>query len=237
MSQTADSRVKTLLVFVTTVVVGFVLFVVPNLFFGITWYNGGLTGINLLLVALFQFTTVGALLYVSLNYLGKDFREIGLTSRNLRRDGVLGLSIGLGWAALQMGWIIPATGGAERADVAQMISVMDGTTVVGLLSYVALGVIGGGITEELYNRGYFITVLGDTFENPRIGLWVAALLSVLFFSVGHLPTNSVEWFDILVPTIAYTLLFVYTGRLTAPMVAHGIYNTASIVLIYHFYVV
>lgn len=235
MSQTPVSKTRTRLVFVATVLAGFLLFVVPNLFFGITGFNGGLTGINLAIVAFFQFGTVCALLYGSLAYLGRDFRYIGLTAENSGRDAAMGLAVGLSWTALQIGWIVPATGGAERADVAQMIATMEGGAVLGLVSYAALGVIGGGITEEIYNRGYFITVLKDTFENPRAGLWIAAVLSVLFFAVGHLPTNAVAWFDILVPTVAYTLLFVYTGRLTASMTAHGVYNLLSILSIYFVY--
>ncbi|WP_247003602.1 CPBP family intramembrane glutamic endopeptidase [Halosolutus gelatinilyticus] len=210
------------------------MFILPNLFFGITKLNGGLVGVNLFVIALFQFVTVCALLYVSLGRLGRDFRSIGLTPNDWKRDGLLGLLVGLSWAAVQFGWIIPSTGGAERADVAQMVTMMDGT-VLGLAAFIALGVIGGGITEELYNRGYFISVLRDTFENPRIGLWVAGILSILFFALGHLPTNTVEWIDILVPTIAYTALFVYTGRLTPSIVAHGCYNATAILLTYWLY--
>ncbi|MFH5801763.1 lysostaphin resistance A-like protein [Haladaptatus sp. CMAA 1911] len=234
MSQSPASKRKTILVFVVTILLGFILFALPNLFFGISKFNGGLTGINLFVIALFQLGAICALLYVSLRWLGRDFRSIGLTPHNWKKDSLLGLLVGLSWAALQFGWIIPSTGGAERADIAQMVSMMDGT-VLGLAAYIALGVIGGGITEELYNRGYFITVLKDTFEKPRVGLWVAGILSILFFALGHLPANAVEWFDILPTTIAYTLLFVYTGRLTASMVAHGSWNMMAILLTYALY--
>lgn len=213
---------------------GFIFFVIPNLFFGITKVNGGLTGINLLFIALFQFTTVTLLVYYSLKYLKKDFGYIGGSFENWKKDTLLGLAVGLAWTALQFTIIIPQTGGAERADIAGILTIMDGTAV-GLLSYIALGVIGGGITEEIYNRGYFINVLKSTFNNPKTGLWVAALLSIVFFCLGHLPSNTVEWIDILVPTTAYTLLFIYTRRLTAPIIAHGIYNMTAILATYFMY--
>lgn len=228
------SKTKHLLIFVLTIITGFILFIIPNLFFGITKFNGGLTGINLLIMALFQFTTVTILIYFSLNLLGKDFEFIGLKPNNLGKDFMLGLIVGLGWAALQFGLLIPFTGGADRADISQIVGIMDGS-FVGLFSYIALGVIGGGITEEIYNRGYFINVLKETFKNPKIGLWISALLSVVFFCLGHLPTNQVEWVDILIPTIAYTLLFIYTRRLTASITAHGIYNMSAILLTYYLY--
>jgi membrane protease YdiL (CAAX protease family) len=93
----------------------------------------------------------------------------------------------------------------------------------------------GKITEEIYNRGYFINVLKSTFKNPKTGLWLSALLSILFFALGHMPSNSVEWIDILVPTVLYTLLFIYTKRLTASIFAHAIYNSTAILMVYYLY--
>lgn len=228
------SNKKTLLVFCCTIVAGFILFALPNLFFGITKINGGLTGINLLIIALFQLTAVCSLLYFSLRLLNRDFQYIGWSWNHWQKDSIVGITVGLAWAALQFGWIIPATGGAERADISQMLDMMDGTTV-GLLSYLALGIIGGGVTEEIFNRGYFINVLKDTFKNPKIGLWISAVLSIMFFAVGHLPSSTIMWMDILIPTIVYTLLFIFTKRLTASIFAHSVYNAAAILLTYYLY--
>ncbi|MBK8901120.1 MAG: CPBP family intramembrane metalloprotease [Anaerolineaceae bacterium] len=234
MKNQTPGRLKTAAIFTATIIIGYILFILPNLFFGITKINGGFTGVNLLITGLFQFVAVCLLIYFSLKLLKKDFQYIGLSNNNWQRDGLLGLTAGLAWAALQFGWLIPSTGGAARADIAQMIEMMDGT-LSSLLFYIGLGVIGGGITEEIFNRGYFITVLKDMFSNPRLGLWVASILSILLFALGHLPTNAVEWFDILVPTIIYTVLFLFTKRLTAPIVAHGIYNMSAVLLTYYLY--
>jgi uncharacterized protein len=228
------SRKKTLFIFISTIVTGFILFALPNLFFGITKLNGGLAGVNLLFIALFQCTAVCSLIYFSLKKLGKDFEYIGWSRKNWQTDSIAGLLTGLTWAALQFGFIIPNTGGAARADIIQMVTMLDGT-LTGTLSFLALGVIGGGITEEIYNRGYFINVLKGTFSNPVTGLWFAAVLSIVFFSIGHLPSDALEWFDILVPTIAYTVLFIYTKRLTASIIAHGVYNMTAILLVYVIY--
>ena len=228
------SKTKTRVVFVFTILIGFILFALPNVFFGVSKVNGGLIGINLLFIALFQFFTVCSLIYFSLRLLHKDYRFIGWSFENWRSDSLLGLLVGLSWTALQFGLIIPNTGGATRADIMQMVSMFDGS-LIGTLSFIALGVIGGGITEEIYNRGYFINVLKDTFNNPTTGLYTASILSIVFFSIGHLPSDALGWFDILVPTIAYTLLFVYTKRLTAPIVAHGVYNLTAILATYYTY--
>ncbi|MGD1894379.1 MAG: CPBP family intramembrane glutamic endopeptidase [Cyclobacteriaceae bacterium] len=228
------SRTKTLVIFVFTIILGVILFVAPNLFFGITKFNGGLTGINLLIMGLFQCITVCSLIHFSLRLLKKDFRYIGFSLSHWKRDGLLGLVGGLTWVTLQFVLIIPNTGGADREDISQMVEMMDGS-LIGMLSYIALGVIGGGITEEIYSRGYFITVLPDTFKNPKVGMYIATILSILFFAALHLPSDSLGWFDILVPTFMYTFLFLYTKRLVAPIVAHGIYNMTAIMLTYYTY--
>jgi membrane protease YdiL (CAAX protease family) len=233
-SSPGPGKMKVLIVFITTIIIGYALFIIPDIFFGVTKYNGGKIGINLLYIALFQFFTVTLLLYISLKILKKDFSYIGLNFINLKRDILLGIFFGLLWAILQFALIIPLTGGANRPDIVGMLEMYDGS-LTGILSFIALGVVGGGITEELFNRGYFINILKDIFKNPKTGIWISAIISILIFSLGHLPTDAIEWFDILVPSVMYTLLFVTTKRLTSSIVAHGIYNMAAILLTYYIY--
>ena len=230
----SPSRRKTLLVFWLTILAGYALFVAPNVFLGVSKINGGLQGVNLLWMALFQCASVVGLIYLSLRTLGRSFRDIGWSFQGWKQDVLLGILGGGGWLALQFLVIIPNTGGAERADIVQMVSTMDGT-VLGLLSYGALGVVGGGITEEIFNRGYFINVLKSTFGNPTVGVWIASVVSILVFALGHLPTDALSCFDILVPTVTYTLLFLYTKRLTPSIVAHGVYNAGAILSVYVLY--
>lgn len=228
------SKTKTVIVFILTIILGYALFIIPDIFFGVTKINGGKIGINLLFIALFQFLSIITLLYISLKILKKDFSFIGLRFVNVRKDILLGLVFGALWTILQFLIIIPNTGGINRPDINGMLEMYDGS-LMGTLSFIALGVIGGGITEELFNRGYFITVLKDVFKKPKTGLWFSAILSIVIFSFGHMPVTSLDWFDILIPTIMYTLLFITTKRLTASIVAHGIYNMTAIILTYWIY--
>lgn len=225
-------RARRITIYLLTILGGYVLFILPNLFFGITKWNGGLSGINLLYTALFQFVTVTLLVKLSLKSAGHDFGFIGLSFNG--KDAAIGAGVGLAWTALQFLWIIPATGGAERPDVQGMVEMQAGG-ITSLLSFVALGVIGGGITEEIFNRGYTINALKENFSNPKIGLYFAAAFSMLLFIAGHLPSTPLELMDIAIPTLAYTVLFIKTGRLTAPIFAHGLYNLMAILLVYFFY--
>lgn len=183
---------------------------------------------------LFQLIGILLLIRFSLNFLNKNFNSIGFEFSSPKTDIFLGILVGIIWTSLQFLLLIPNTGGEDRADIQQMVSMYDGTTL-GLMSYISLGVIGGGITEEIFNRGYFIGVLKDVFKNKKVGLWISAFISIIIFSLGHMPSNELEWFDILMPTIFYTLLFIYTKRLTASIIAHTLYNTSAIVLTYFIY--
>lgn len=233
-NQKTTGKTKTIIVFILTIIFGYALFIIPDIFFGVTKINGGKIGINLLFIALFQFFSITALLYASLKILKKDFKYIGLRFVDAKKDALIGVTFGALWTLLQFALIIPNTGGIDRADILGMLNMYDGS-LVGTLSFIALGVIGGGITEELFNRGYFINVLKDVFKSPKIGLWFSAVLSIVIFSLGHMPGTTLDWFDILIPTTMYTLLFIITKRLTASIVAHGIYNMTAIILTYYIY--
>lgn len=233
-TQNEINRTRTFIVFFITLFLGYAVFIIPDVFFGVTKINGGKVGINLFYIAVFQLIGILLLLGLSLRLLNKKFKDIGLVFSNFKKDILWGLLVAIFWTSLQFLLIIPNTGGENRADIQQMLSMFDGTSL-GSISYISLGVIGGGITEEIFNRGYFISVLKDVFKNPKFGLWISAIISIIIFSLGHMPSGPLEWFDILIPTIMYTMLFLYTKRLTAPIIAHGIYNASAIILTYYIY--
>jgi hypothetical protein len=234
MTERSPGKSKTLWVFVGTIILGFMLFILPNLFFGIFKVNGGLQGVNLAIIGIVQMVTVSTLVYFSLKYLNKDMAHIGLKFDHWKKDSLIGLGVTLIRLVVDFGFIIPTTGGATRPDIQEVISALDGT-VLGLISVGILGVVGGGITEEIYNRGFFIRVMKDLFQNEKVGLWVSVVLSILFFSAGHMPATALLWYDILLASIIYTWLFLYTGRLTASIVAHGTWNMSALLVINYIY--
>ncbi|MBO6525229.1 MAG: CPBP family intramembrane metalloprotease [Balneolaceae bacterium] len=230
MSHKKASKARKTLLFVGTILLGFILFILPNLFFGITKINGGLSGINLFYIALFQVVSVSALISFSLKKRGWNWHHIGWRKPSINHI-VLGIIAGSTWLVIQFYWLIPNTGGASRPDVIQMVSLMD-NSIITMLSYLSLGIIGGGITEEIFNRGYFIRGMEDLFSNKKIGVVSAAIMSILFFVLGHLPYDLISTVDILVPTVIYTALFLATGSLVPSIVAHGLYNGIAIILVY-----
>ncbi len=209
------------------------MFAAPAIFFQMGG-AGGYQGANLAVLGLVQLALVSGVVFAGLRALDMRFRDIGLTGERHRRDALLGLATGACWAALQFGVLFPATGGASRPDVAGILDMVDGRWIH-VLWYLPLGVLGGGVAEEIYNRGFTITILEDILGHGRLATLAAASFAVLFFAAGHLPRGWVSWMDILVPSTAYVALFLYTRRLTAPMVAHAVWNAtavAGILLVY-----
>ncbi|MEQ8475350.1 hypothetical protein [Fulvivirga sp.] len=94
-NQKTISKTKTILIFIFTIIIGYALFIIPDIFFGVTKINGGKIGINLFYIAIFQFFTIIALLSASLKILKKDFSYIGLRFVNIKKDILLGLIFGL----------------------------------------------------------------------------------------------------------------------------------------------
>jgi hypothetical protein len=227
------TRFKKISVWLFVIIVGFICYVLSQIFFQMgSW--GGYQGVNLTIVGLIQALLILPLIYFGLKQMGIKKEKIGISSKNLGRDALVGICVAISWAILQFVWLIPSTGGADRKDIAQILTMIDGQWM-NVLWYIPLGIIGGGITEEIYNRGFFIGAINETFDHSKLALWIAAIISILFFVAGHLPTNFVEWVDLLIPTIAYTLMFLSTKRLTASIVAHGLWNTLAVVLIYIIY--
>lgn len=228
-------RGRTLTIYAAAVVLGYALFIAPNLYFGIFKPNGGLTGENMAWIGLFQLVTVSALVWGALRMLGANFRDIGWDWSRWKGDALLGAALGAAWALIEMLVLIPAHGGAQQADVAQIIAEIGGSGW-GLAGYLVLAVLGGGVAEEIFNRGFTINVLRSVFTNRRVGLYVAVTFSIAIFMVGHLPQDGFQWITIFIPTLLYTLLFVRTERLTAPIFAHGVHNALALAIIWFAYI-
>lgn len=227
------SRARRVWIYLLVLVVGFMMFAAPAIFLQMGG-AGGYEGANLAVLGVVQLALVGAVVLAGLRMLRMRPADIGLVTTGWRRDAMLGLAVAAVWIALQFGWLFPATGGDGREDIASILAMIDGSWA-NVLWYLPLGILGGGVAEEVYGRGFVITVLRDILGNTTAGTVVAAVFSAVFFAVGHLPGGWLDWMDILIPGAAYVGLFLYTRRLIAPMVAHAAWNTAAVVGIHLIY--
>lgn len=225
---------RRVIVFLSVLVVGFLMFAGPAIVLQLG-YLGGYGGVNLALLGVVQLVLVTGVVTAGLRTLGMSAHDIGWTlGHSAGRDVALGGAVALLWAAIQFGWLIPGTGGENRADVAAIVAMIDGRWS-NVVWYLPLGILGGGVAEELYGRGFVIRVLGDILGGSDTAVGIAAVFAALFFAAGHLPQGWVAWVDILIPSCAYVILFLYTGRLTAPVVAHATWNTMAVVGVHLLY--
>jgi len=227
------SRFKLIAMWLAIIIVGFIFYVLSQIFFQMGYF-GGYKGVNFSIIGLLQAILIIPLIYFGLRYMRIDAKKIGLSSKNWIQDTFMGVSVAVCWAIIQFAWIIPNTGGADRLDILDILAMIDGQWV-NVLWYIPLGIIGGGITEEIYNRGFIIGVIDVIFDHSKMAISLAALFAIIFFAAGHLPINLVEWVDLLIPSTAYTILFLYTRRVTAPIVAHSLWNILAVILIFIIY--
>lgn len=227
------SRARTVFVFLAVLIVGFAMFAAPAIFFQMG-NAGGYRGANFAILGLVQLVLVTGVVWAGLRALGMKPAEIGWTPEQWRADALLGAATAAAWTLIQFGLLFPATGGASRPDIASILTMVDGSWL-NVLWYLPLGILGGGVAEEIYGRGFVITLLEDILGNTRAATILAATFAALFFAAGHLPQGWVAWADILVPSVAYVLLFLHTRRLVAPMVAHAIWNSVAVVGIHLLY--
>ena len=230
----APGKKKLWIAFLVFVPLIFVPYAASNIIMHVFPALGGFKGINLAYIGLFQLISVLGILHLALKYLGVSWRFIGVPEKPKASHIILGLAVGLTWAIIQFIWLFPATGGANRPDIAAILEAYD-HSVAGVLGYAVLGVLGGGISEELYNRGFFINVLNGALGNTALSYVISVVLSVLFFAGGHLPDSPLMWLDIMVPTLAYTALFVTTKKVTASICAHALYNLLAVIGVWLMY--
>ncbi|WP_159944084.1 MULTISPECIES: CPBP family intramembrane glutamic endopeptidase [unclassified Nocardiopsis] len=164
--------------------------------------------------------------------LGAD--SVGLTSRSWGRDTLLGAATVPPRLLLEFGVLVPAAGGALNPGVQEVLS----TAAAGasaLTATLLLGIVGGGLAEELYFRGFLLGAVPRLFARRRAALYGAAAVSVVLFAVLHLPASPPDAAAILLAGLVYTGLFLATGRLTATVVAHALWNTAAVVAVLALY--
>lgn len=95
-----------------------------------------------------------------------------------------------------------------------------------------LGIFGGGVVEEL-ERAFILT----RFEKllGKSGLYLAILLSTLFFGLGHLYQGVAAAVGIALTGSFYAVVYLRKRSLLEAMVAHAFYDSVGIVLAYIVY--
>lgn len=194
-----------------------------------------LVGVDYALVGLLQIALIPLAVWVALRPLGLGLHEVGVTGEQWRADALVGFGVAVGFAALQFGLIIPATGGAERSDIV-VNAAQIGESLRGVLGFVVLAWT-GAVAEELFFRGHFLTTLRNALGRSRGALVAAAIVTIVVFALLHGYQGVAGVIDSgLFGGVTLTLLFLWRGgRLTSCAVAHAAWNSLAAVGIWLWY--
>ncbi|MCY9784230.1 CPBP family intramembrane metalloprotease [Nocardiopsis sp. EMB25] len=206
-----------------------VCFVLPPLTLGLL-VQGSPPPLALVAVALVELASAGALVAWWLRRRSLSPADVGLTSRHWFRDALLGAATVPPRLLIEFGVLIPMAGGAHNPEVQEVLTNAS-AGVAALAATLVLGVVGGGLAEELYFRGFLMGALPKAFVHRRAALYGAAAVSVLLFAALHLPTSAPDVAAIVLASLVYTALFLLTRRLTATVVAHSLWNATTLLTV------
>ncbi len=212
---------------------GFVCFILPPLLMGLLAGESP-PAWSLVVVALTQLGGAIACIRWWLRRFGVGWSSLGISATHWRRDVLIGAATVPPRLALEILVLVPLAGGAANHGVRRILD----TTAEGPVLFAAalfLGVVGGGIAEELFFRGHLIGAVPAAFGATRRALAVAAIASVVLFAAGHIPSNGPDAIAILLAGSIYTALFLVTGRLTACVAAHCLWNVAAVLTVIAIY--
>lgn len=129
-----------------------------------------------------------------------------------------------GWMSGIESWMRQSE--AEAARLTEAFLKTD--SIAGLLFNILMIAVLAAVGEELLFRGVLIRLFNEWFKNIHI----AVLVSAILFSMFHL--QFFGFFPRLLLGIIFGYLFVWSGSLWLPILAHFVNNGAA-VMIYYFY--
>ncbi|MFV2195724.1 CPBP family intramembrane glutamic endopeptidase [Nocardiopsis sp. LOL_012] len=188
----------------------------------------------LVAVALVELVAAALLVFWWLRRRSLSPADVGLTSRHWLRDALIGAATVPPRLLIEFGVLIPMAGGAQNPGVQEVLASAS-AGVAALVAALVLGVVGGGLAEELYFRGFLLGGLPKAFVHRRAALYGAAVVSVVLFAALHLPTSGPDVVAIVLAGLVYTGLFLLTRRLAATVVAHSLWNAAAVVTVLALY--
>jgi hypothetical protein len=160
--------------------------------------------------------------------------DLGLTTDQWQSDALIGVFAGSVWALLELFALIPLTGGGQRSDVIASLNLTAGNWG-GVLGVIVAGWLVGGFSEEVFFRGYLIQSVRNLLRGGKWAAGLAALVSIVWFALGHRYQGWAGVVDAGISGFSYAALFLWRGRLTTPILAHGLFDMLTIVGLFALY--
>ncbi len=181
-------------------------------------------------------STIYILLYawLSLWLRGNGWKDFGLKKPDSwRKTILLSVSVGVLYQALSIYVIEPLLADltGELPDVSTFNSLVGNESL--LIFWLAISWSLAAFGEEMVYRGYFMHRFKDLLKNEKIGWIFGLLISSVLFGGVHLYQGASGMIAVGLTGLIFGWLYFATGKnLWAPILAHGIYDTAGFAMIY-----
>ena len=90
------------------------------------------------------------------------------------------------------------------------------------ICFLLTGIIGGGIREELFFRGYLLNKLTQISPEGRPGLWIASIIQIILFTSGHFYQGAVGILEVVISAVLFTVIYLRTKSLWIVIIFHAV---------------
>lgn len=112
---------------------------------------------------------------------------------------------------------------------------VDFPAITSLNSYIWFlftAIIGGGIREELFFRGYLLNKINLLLPATNAGLWIASIIQILFFCLAHLYQGPLGTIEAFIMAIIFTVIYLRSKSLWNAIIFHSIVDIWGFTLFY-----
>jgi len=208
-------------------------FVVPPLLVGVFAGSSPAPGL-LVALALVELCLSWGLIWFWLKRRGMSWSSLGTDITRWRSDLGLALVTFVPRVLLEMLVLIPMAGGVDNPGVQEVLDFASaGWFALG--ATILLGVVGGGLAEEMYFRGFMLGSMPGMYRSSTTALKLLSVLSVVLFAGLHLPGSFPDFISIFLAGLTYVGLYLFTRRLLTVVFAHALWNlgiTITVVAVY-----
>lgn len=106
------------------------------------------------------------------------------------------------------------------------------TTLNSYIWFLFTAIIGGGIREELFFRGYLLNKIKQLLPASKAGLWTASMIQILFFSLGHLYQGPLGTAVAFIMATLFTMIYLRSKSLWNVIIFHSMIDIWGFTLFY-----
>jgi len=191
----------------------------------------GLLALSIIVASNFLAVPVSAVLVLVWAHVSQTpWRQVGLAApRSWTQILAIGIPFGVLFKLGMKAIVMPLLG-APAVNARYHYLAGNAAALPWMLSLVVLG---AGVGEEIVFRGFFFERFGKLLGTRPAALAATALLTSGLFALAHYQDQGLSGMEQAAVTgLVFATVFVVTGQLWLPMVAHAAFDVTAVALIY-----